>query len=153
MPAGIYILIILTIGHCVMVHTYSYNLVLNGKCLRGHAIRSFVVDEVVDCFHACIEDCFCLAFQVIHETLCELLSTTRLMTSSSLEGRAGCLYFDVMVRMLKFLGTIKPVLGNKISQAGVFTGSFLLPFSIYNMSYGYPHSSNKLDFVVSHKYL
>ena len=99
-PREIYVLILLTVGHYVMVHTqYSYNLVLHHHCLRGHEVRSFTVSEAVECFLACLEDCLCMAFQMVEKNVCELLSSTREMTPSSLVKRPNCFYYDFVVNI------------------------------------------------------
>ena len=96
-PREIFVIILVTVG--VMVHTqYSYNLAYNDQCLDGYEVRSLSMSEAVDCFLACIEDCLCLAFQ-IHGNICELLSTTKLMTPSALFAIPSCSNYDVVVRI------------------------------------------------------
>ena len=95
-PRDHYLLILLAVGHYVMVHTqFTYRVASNDRCIRGHQVQSSIVNHrASDCFLACWENCLCIAFQIIDEIYCQLLSTTRLLTP--LLESPQCLYYDVI---------------------------------------------------------
>ena len=100
----IHLIILLTVGD--WVHTqYSFQLASSSGCLHGHEFQSLNVNGVGDCFLACIEDCLCLSFQIHHNTVCQLLSTSRAITPLALVEYPGCLYYDIYQEVRTLLNT------------------------------------------------
>jgi hypothetical protein len=72
------------------------NKAIHDKALHGHAFRNVTVGHLAECLLECHKDCFCVAFQICHETECQLLSSTRFLTPSSLMPLLGCSYYDMI---------------------------------------------------------
>ena len=92
---NILVLILLVLVYFGLVRSqYGYHIAY-GTCLHGQGIRTVTRATADECFLACVEDCFCMAFQIFHYAVCQLLSTTRFLVPSSLANIPGCIYFDM----------------------------------------------------------
>ena len=100
----IYALILVIVVYCFMVQAqFTYKVALKEKCLHGHQVRSLMVNHrASDCFVTCWEHCLCVAFQIVDEIFCQLLSTSRFITPSSLVESPGCVYYDVVPEVSHF---------------------------------------------------
>ena len=71
---------------------------INHKALYGQAFLNLTNTPIVACIGYCVKHCSCTTFQICQKTQCQLLSSNRFLTPSSLRPMLGCIYYDMMPR-------------------------------------------------------
>ena len=70
------------------------------KALHGYAFLNLTQTPIINCFTSCVKHCRCTAFQICHNTECQLLSSNRFLSPLVLYRNHGCTYYDLSPRQV-----------------------------------------------------